>query len=131
MAHDVFISYSSLDKNTADAVCAHLEGQSIRCWIAPRDTAGPYAQVIEQAIDEAQILVSIFSDSANTSPEVLSELQIAHSAQKPIVPLRIHGAKPSGEAKYYLGRHHWIDALTPPRKLNSRSLSLSLNGYWA
>lgn len=37
MAHDVFISYSSEDKTVADAVCAKLEGQEIRCWIAPRD----------------------------------------------------------------------------------------------
>ncbi|NQT71340.1 MAG: toll/interleukin-1 receptor domain-containing protein [Chloroflexi bacterium] len=37
MAHDVFISYSTNDKTVADAVCATLESQKIRCWIAPRD----------------------------------------------------------------------------------------------
>jgi hypothetical protein len=37
MAHDVFISYSSKDKPTADAACAILESKGIRCWIAPRD----------------------------------------------------------------------------------------------
>ena len=37
MPHDVFISYSSKDKNVADAVCAVLERNGIRCWVAPRD----------------------------------------------------------------------------------------------
>jgi hypothetical protein len=34
---NVFISYSSQDKPTADAACAALEAANIRCWIAPRD----------------------------------------------------------------------------------------------
>lgn len=34
MAHNVFISYSSKDKTIADAVCAGLEMEKIRCWIA-------------------------------------------------------------------------------------------------
>ena len=37
MKHDIFISYSILDKAIADAVCTQLEKQGIRCWIAPRN----------------------------------------------------------------------------------------------
>jgi len=37
IAHDVFVSYASDDKPTADAVCASLEARGIRAWIAPRD----------------------------------------------------------------------------------------------
>jgi hypothetical protein len=37
MAHDVFISHSTEDKAVADAVCAILEKNGVRCWIAPRD----------------------------------------------------------------------------------------------
>ena len=32
MTHDVFISYASEDKITADATCATLEANQIRCW---------------------------------------------------------------------------------------------------
>jgi hypothetical protein len=39
MEFDVFISYSHQDKPTADAACATLEAEGIRCWIAPRDVA--------------------------------------------------------------------------------------------
>lgn len=34
---DVFLSYSSKDKTTADAVVSDLEGHGIKCWYAPRD----------------------------------------------------------------------------------------------
>ena len=37
MAHDVFISYAAKDRTVAEAACAALESEGIRCWIAPRD----------------------------------------------------------------------------------------------
>jgi len=37
MAHDVFVSHSVKDKAVADAIVARLEGDSVTCWIAPRD----------------------------------------------------------------------------------------------
>ncbi len=37
MAHEVFISHSSKDKLTADALCHALEQNGVSCWIAPRD----------------------------------------------------------------------------------------------
>ena len=67
MAHDVFISYSSKDKNTANAVCPKLENQKIRCWIAPRDVpAGQsWAGSIIDAINESKVFVLVFSDGSN------------------------------------------------------------------
>lgn len=37
MVHNVFLSYSSMDKQIADSVCSILEQNHIKCWIAPRD----------------------------------------------------------------------------------------------
>jgi hypothetical protein len=37
MAHDVFISHSSVNKKAADAICHALEQNGVKCWIAPRD----------------------------------------------------------------------------------------------
>ena len=34
---DVFVSYATEDRSTAEAVCAALEAKGLRCWIAPRD----------------------------------------------------------------------------------------------
>ena len=76
MAHDVFISYASEDKPTADAVCATLENKRVRCWIAPRDVrAGTsFGGAIIQAINQSRMLVLVFSASANASPHVTREV---------------------------------------------------------
>ena len=37
MAHEVFISYSSVDSTAGETVCLILEQNGISCWIAPRD----------------------------------------------------------------------------------------------
>ena len=37
MEHEVFISYSSKNKNAAVAICHILEENEIKCWMAPRD----------------------------------------------------------------------------------------------
>jgi len=62
MPHDVFISYSSIDKAVADAVCHLLEDRKIRCWIAPRDVPPgmPYARALVEAIGDAKAMVLIF-----------------------------------------------------------------------
>jgi TIR domain-containing protein len=70
MAHDVFISYSSEDKPTADAICATLEGQGIRCRIAPRDIlAGiDWSAAIIDAIAESHVLVLVYPPARTTRP---------------------------------------------------------------
>jgi ABC-type branched-subunit amino acid transport system substrate-binding protein len=64
---DVFISYASQDAATADAVVAALEGDGIKCWVAPRDvTPGTfYAEEIVHAIDATKAIVLILSQNAD------------------------------------------------------------------
>ncbi len=116
MAHDVFISHSTLDKLAADAVCHGLEARGIRCWMAPRDQiAGkPYGQQITEAIRDAQVMVLIFSEHVNNSQAVLNEINLAAAANVTIVPFRIASVEFNSELNYYLGRTHWLDAFPPP-----------------
>jgi hypothetical protein len=116
MAHDVFISYSSKDKITADAVCATLESHAIRCWIAPRDVkpGEEYAAALVRALHDSRVLVLVFSSGANQSPQVLREVERAVSRGLPILPFRIEDVPPSEAMEYYIASRHWLDALTPP-----------------
>jgi hypothetical protein len=116
MTHDVFISYSSKDKTVADAVCAKLEQQKIRCWIAPRDIlpGQNFAKSIIDAIDASQVFVLIWSGNANSSKHILNEINQAFDQGLPIIPFRIQDVQPTSEMRYYFGRTHWLDALTPP-----------------
>lgn len=116
MPHDVFISYSSHDKAVADATCAALEAEKIRCWIAPRDVlAGTeYGESIVRAIEDCCAMVLIFSAHANESPHIRREVERAVSKGKIILPFRIENVLPSRSMEYCLSNTHWLDALTPP-----------------
>ena len=52
MDHEVFISYSSANIQTAQAICHALESNRIKCWMAPRDIrpGAEYGDIIEEAI---------------------------------------------------------------------------------
>ena len=116
MAHDVFISHSSKDKVYADAVCARLESEGIRCWIAPRDILPGMAwgEAIVEAIEGSRLMVLLFSSNANSSPQIEREVERALNKQVTIVPLRIESVMPGKSLEYFLGTPHWLDAVTPP-----------------
>ncbi len=125
MAHDVFISYSTKDKSTADAVCHYLEDQGVRCWIAPRDIpyGSDWSEQIIGALDESRALVLVFSSSTNESKQVMRELSYAADRGIPILPLRIEDILPSKGFRYYLGVVHWLDALSPPLEMHLQRLA--------
>ncbi len=116
MAHDLFISYSSKDKPTADAMCARLEAHGIRCWIAPRDVfpSLPYGEAIIQAIHASRLMVLIFSDHSNRSQQVMREVERAVSQGIPILPFRIEDVPLTPSMEYFISAPHWLDAMNGP-----------------
>ena len=116
MAHDVYISYSHVDKAAADAACATLERAGVRCWIAPRDiTPGDeWSAAIIKAIDQCRAMVLIFSQNANNSRQIRREVERAITVGIPLVPVRIEDVVPTESLAYFMGTVHWLDAMTPP-----------------
>lgn len=129
MAHDIFISYSTKDKTIADTVCAKLEEKNIRCWIAPRDVSPgtDFSGSIIDAIDASKVFVLIWSAHTNTSTHILNELNQAFDSGITIIPFRIEDIQPSKSLKYYIGRTHWLDALTPPLEQHIEKLAKKIN----
>ena len=125
MAHDVFICYASPDKAIADAVCATLEANRIRCWVAPRDVLPGmgYAEALIEAISESRMMLLVFSSSSNNSPQVLREVERATSKGIPILPFRIQDVPLSRSMEYFISTHHWLDALTPPLERHLQHLA--------
>jgi hypothetical protein len=115
-SHDVFISYSNKDKRWADSVCAVLEQNRIRCWVAPRDIKPgmEWGSAIIDGLNSCQVMVLIFSEDANASPQVRREVERAINKGLVIIPLRIQDTKPDGALEYALSNTHWLDAFTPP-----------------
>lgn len=114
MNHDVFISYSSKNSTAAQAICHELEDSGIKCWIAPRDipVGSKYASVINQAIIHCKVVVLVFSDYSARSPWVESEINIAFSNRKVIIPYKIDKTNFEDFDEFYLmlNNRHWIEA---------------------
>ena len=113
MAHDVFISHSSVDKKAADAICHSLEQNGVKCWIAPRDIrAGEnYGGEIIRGIQDCKVFLLVFSREANASPAVAKEVERAVLGyRKIVIPFRIEDVAMSANLEFFLTDVHWLDA---------------------
>ena len=111
MGPKVFLSYSSLDKTTADRVCSALQAADIPCWIAPRNILPGVddPRAIVEAITSVQVLVLILTRHAAASPHILSEVGQAFNNKKRIIPFRLSndplrcaaGGEPDGDRQLH------------------------------
>lgn len=111
-ATQAFISYASADGATANAVCAALEREGVKCWIAPRDVAPGefYAANIVHAIDTTRVMVLVLSQHAADSAHVLREVERASSKRHPIIALRTDLEPLPDGLENFLNTSQWLDA---------------------
>lgn len=126
--YDVFLSYSKDDKPTAEAICAALEANGIRCWIAPRDiTPGKeWGEAIIDGINQCRAMVLVFSSKSNQSPQVRREIERAVAKGLVIIPFRTEDIPMSKTMEYFLSSAHWLDAMTPPLEKHLIRLAASV-----
>ena len=107
----IFISYSSKDQKSAEAICTAIENRGFPCWIASRDI-GPgenfQAQVV-RAIRTAKIMVLVFSSNANNSEEIKKELVLAGQSRLVVIPIRVEDVTPDDAFAYEFATRQWID----------------------
>jgi len=84
----------------------------VACWIAPRDiepgTSFPAA--ITAAIHACSAQVLLLTAEANVSRHVLSEVELAFNAGKPILAVLVGKVTPSADLQYFISTTHWFDA---------------------
>lgn len=112
MAHDVFISYSHVDKVYADYVCNYLESEGIRCWYAPRDIkyGDEWAAAITAAIESSKGFILILTQNSNLSNQVYKEVNLAVTHRAYLFTLKLESIELQKGLNYYLSDTHWIDA---------------------
>ncbi len=108
MGHDAFISHSSKDKRSVDAILAAIESAGVRCWMAPRDIlpGESWASAILNAIGECRMMVLVFSANTCNSKHIIREVERAVHHGLTIVPIRIEDVMPTGELEYFLSASH-------------------------
>ena len=112
MNSEVFISYSSKQKNVADGIKHYLEEYKVSCWMAP-DSIPPsssYPEEINKAISQCKVCLLVYSNTASLSPWVKKEVNQAINFGKPVLPFRIEETTHSDFFDFILSDTHWIEA---------------------
>lgn|GEM_PF-5170256 len=109
--HDIFISYSSKDKEACEQVVQALESQGLKCWMAPRNIVpgDVYASAIIDAISSSKIFLILISEYSNESVQVQKEVDRAVNGQLKIMAFMLKKVELSKALNYYLCDSHWID----------------------
>lgn len=114
-ARDVFMSFSSEDKEIADRIVYSLEQRGVTCWIAHRNipAGSSWPLSISAAIRACSCFLLVFSSNSDASEYVLQEVTLATSCEKPIIPFRIEEFEPN-RLSLLLADRQWIEASTLP-----------------
>lgn len=110
MAKDVFISFASPDRASAEAVAGVLERRGFDCWICTRDVppGSNYQEAIVAAISAAKVMVIVFSSRANTSDEIKKELSLASKHRLVVIPLMFEDIVPGAAFDYEFSTRQWV-----------------------
>ena len=102
--HDIFISYSSIELESAEAVRNVLENNQIPCWMAPRDipVGSNYAKEIPSAIRNCKVFLLMLSQKAQQSMWVQKELDMAIGSGKIIIPFVLEDCSLTDEFNFLL-----------------------------
>lgn len=120
MGTKVFISYKSEDVSHARDLAQALEARGIEVWAAFQSVSLNFAREIPRAISESNAVVVLLSRGSYASEEVRSEVALARSEKRLLLPYVLPGEPtladadvPSdhlGEWKYFLALaqyRHW------------------------
>lgn len=110
----IFLSHSSENFKAAQEVCAIIEKEGYKCFLAPRDirSGHEYAEEIIDGIDSSDVMLLLLSEQSNSSPHVLREVERAVSKKIPIVVYELEKVKLSKSMEYFLMTHQWVDSKT-------------------
>jgi len=108
----IFVSYASEDAALATGIVAGFEQAGVSCWIAPRDieSGTSFPAAITAAIQSCGALVLLLTAQSNASRHVLSEVELAFNARKPILAVLVGRVTPSPDLQYFVSTTHWFDA---------------------
>lgn len=111
MKYDVFITHATKDQGWAEALCCQLERRGIHCFLACRDipTGGLVAAGTLKALDEAAMMMVVYTRNYNSTPQMNREIEVATRRDIPVITVgQADGEELLQEVERYVG---WIAAM--------------------
>jgi hypothetical protein len=111
VSRDVFISYKTEDRDSANRLCAALEREGISCWMAPRDIppGQEWAAAIVDGLQKSNSFVLLLSSNSSAAKQIAREAELADRQNLPIMTFRLEEIQPPRELLYFLGNIQWLD----------------------
>lgn len=129
MNHDVFISFSFIDKTIVDKISNQLNFvYNIPCWICTADIRGGddfYDDIVE-AIEVSKLLLLVQTQSSVKSSEVQDEVMCALNSNKIVVPFIVDDSELKGKLKLKLSSTQRVDGRADPLDDRIRDLAQEL-----
>lgn len=99
-----FISYSTKNQASADAMRDLLKSKGIETWMAPGDipVGSKYAQVISKAVKDCACFILLLTNAAQNSVWVAKETERAVNYRKPILPLQLEEITLNDDFEMYI-----------------------------
>lgn len=100
-----FISYSSKNQSSADALRDLLNSNGVETWMAPGDipAGSSYMKEINQALKNCSCLVLLLSNASQGSQWVIREVERVINYRKTVVPVQIEDVILNDEFEFVLG----------------------------
>ena len=101
---DIFISYSSAQRDIADEIRNKLEKVGIHCWMAPYSIppGSSYQAEIPDALGNIQCVLLILSEEAEQSRWVQKEIGCTIGARHTLIPYKCSEYQPSSQFMFLL-----------------------------
>ncbi len=110
----VFLSHSHAESALAESLRRALELRGAAAWVCRGEIAygSSWRGEIVAAIKRSDVVVVVWSKSANQSVHVAAEIAMAQELGKTVVPIRLGCFELAGDLPYMLQRLHRLE-LTP------------------
>ena len=104
MGAEVFVSYSSLDRDRVMPVVESLRGNGISVWVDEGNihAADLWSEQIVQAIADCRVMVVMLSQNSTDSHNVVKEVMLASEQKKALLPVYLEPADIPAKLQYQL-----------------------------
>jgi hypothetical protein len=105
---DIFISYSSKDREKAEQLTELLASAGLSVWIdqAGLEVSNSWSKEIVQAINDCKAFLVLLSPNSLESHNVIKEVSLASEKRKKILPLELEPITLTDDFEYQLAGIH-------------------------
>lgn len=113
---EVFISYSSRDRDQVLSIADQLESAGVRVWLDRNKIPGgtSWAEEIVRGIKNCKVLILMCSEASMRSRNVKQEIQLAWKYERSYLPLLLEPISFPEQVEYWTEGWQWVEVLNLP-----------------